>query len=136
MKFIKTLAVCILGLILAFTLITGYSQEERFIIPEEPTNREQILNYWVIMDLAGIYLIIEYDLDLPYGDSKPDYWTGRTLYDQGPEVGLSTLGSKPFYYGVDRNGDNIIDPETELFVDMYRNGLSGDEMSFSEYDKL
>jgi len=124
MKRIKSMGVYILVSILLCLWIDMGICKERIDLPREPIYRDQIVEYYITADLKLLWF--GYDLD---GDKQIDYWTGRDLIRT--EMGLTVL-EYPTYYGVDFNGDGEFD-ETETFIDVYQDGINGNEMLDSEY---
>lgn len=98
--------------------------KERIDLPREPIYRDQIIEYYIPYGLKMLWF--GYDLD---GDKQIDYWTGRTLVQT--DAGLIAV-EYPTYYGVDFNGDGEFD-EMEIFIDVYQDGINGNEMLDSEY---
>jgi len=95
-----------------------------FDIPEEP-GQEKVLERF-INPSVGAFLIV-YDMD---GDGKGDYMTQR---DITPDFTL--ISKYPSYYAFDANGDGTVDKETELFVDVNRDGLNGNEILYVKWLK-
>jgi len=98
-----------------------------FDIPNEPTPFwSEAIDIWIVP--VGQYgcLMASFDLD---GDGEEDYQTQREILPNGK------IWPYPIYYFVNIDGNPIIDPETEWWVDIPADGDISNAILYPEYQK-
>jgi len=119
----KNIGVCIVVTIL-LCLCVGLGNSIN--LPREPIYRDQIVE--CCLSYNSDILWFGYDLD---EDGLIDYWTGRILIVT--DTGLKAI-LLPTYYVVDFNRDGEF-TKYEIFIDIYQDGINGNEMLDFKYEK-